>query len=417
MQNKKTKTVLKLFHSHSKDRLVAFKSLSSTEQIKVLMSLSRPAQVKLLMQLEEIEKLDLLEQMDPDKATHILRFFSKKEQARILSQLSERVRRVVEILLEFDPNTAAGVMNLNYVQIQKEATIAEAIKAFKHHEQKHGRTPILVVMSDRKIKGYLPAYQLGCVSKEESVAHYTRPLIQIPHHAKRKEILDLFRAHPHEKMAVLGEKGTMIGIIYADDVLRLLHEKESESLYDFAGVSQEESVLDPVSYKIKSRYKWLVINLGTCFLAAMTVSLFEETIAQFVLLAVYMPIVAGMGGNAATQTLAVLVRGIALRQITLKTAWPTLRNEWLAALSNGLLNGLIVALIIIAVNKDFRMALVLALAMVINLSVAAIFGTLIPLIMQKAGKDPATSATVFITTATDVLGFMAFLGLATLILV
>jgi magnesium transporter len=129
-----------------------------------------------------------------------------------------------------------------------------------------------------------------------------------------------------------------------------------------------------------------------------------------------MPIVAGMGGNAATQTLAVVVRGIALKQIELRTAWNTLRNEMGAGLANGLINGVLVAIVVILVNHDYKIAFILAMAMVINLLVAAFFGTLVPLIMSKLGKDPAASATIFITTATDILGFMAFLGLATLIL-
>ncbi len=129
-----------------------------------------------------------------------------------------------------------------------------------------------------------------------------------------------------------------------------------------------------------------------------------------------MPIVAGMGGNAATQTLAVQVRGIALRQIELKTAWKTLRNELGAGFINGAINGVLVALVVYFVNHDAKIAIILAMAMVINLLVAAFFGTLVPLVMKKLGKDPATSATIFITTATDVLGFLVFLGLATLIL-
>ena len=151
-------------------------------------------------------------------------------------------------------------------------------------------------------------------------------------------------------------------------------------------------------------------------MAAFTVSQFEEVISEYVLLAVYMPIVAGMGGNAATQTLAVLVRGIALRQITLTTAWRTLKNEVGAGLVNGLINGFLVAFVVLVKDHDWKIALILAMAMVVNLVVAAFFGTLVPLIMSKLKKDPAASATIFITTATDVLGFLAFLGLATLIL-
>ncbi len=151
-------------------------------------------------------------------------------------------------------------------------------------------------------------------------------------------------------------------------------------------------------------------------MAASVVGLFEDTISKYVLLAVYMPIVAGMGGNAATQTLAVVVRGIALRQIELKTALKTLKNELGAGFVNGLINGFLVAFVVLVKDHDPKIALILALAMVINLIVAALFGTLVPLIMQKLHKDPATSATIFITTATDVLGFLAFLGLATIIL-
>jgi len=208
----------------------------------------------------------------------------------------------------------------------------------------------------------------------------------------------------------------VLGIIYSDDVLQLMHEQESASLYDFAGISDEESVMDSTRRKVRFRYKWLIINLFTAFLAAFTVGLFEATLTKYVLLAVYMPIVAGMGGNAATQTLALVVRGISLKQIDLKTAGRTLRNEMSAGFINGLINGVIVCGVVIAKDGDYRIAIVLALAMVINLFVAGFFGTLIPLIMHKLKKDPATSATVFITTATDVLGFVAFLGLATIIL-
>jgi magnesium transporter len=175
-------------------------------------------------------------------------------------------------------------------------------------------------------------------------------------------------------------------------------------------------VLDGFQIKVKNRYKWLNINLFTVLLASLVVGLFDDLISEFVLLAVYMPIVAGMGGNAGTQTLAVMVRGISLGQISLKNAWNTLRNEMGAGLVNGLINGLIITLVIYFKDGDFRIGMILALALVINLLIAAFFGTLVPLFMKKIGKDPATSATIFITTATDVLGFLIFLSLATWIL-
>jgi magnesium transporter len=262
----------------------------------------------------------------------------------------------------------------------------------------------------------LPGHELGFIRTHEKIGKYVKRLLTIRSSASHKEVVEFFRSHPHNKVAVLDENNNVVGIIYSDDVLRLLQEQESSSLYGFAGVSAEENVTDPAKRKVKFRYKWLIINLGTAFLAASVVGLFEETITKYVLLAVYMPIVAGMGGNAATQTLAVVVRGIALKQIELKNAFRTLKNELGAGFINGLINGFLVAFIVLVKDREPAIALILALAMVLNLIVAALFGTIVPLIMQKLRKDPATSATIFITTATDVLGFLAFLGLATLIL-
>jgi len=222
--------------------------------------------------------------------------------------------------------------------------------------------------------------------------------------------------NPNTKVVILGQNQNILGIIFSDDIIKLLRRQESASLYTFAGVSQEESVFDNVDRKIKFRYKWLILNLGTCFLAAMTVSFFEKTITRNVLLAIYMPIVAGMGGNAATQTLAVMVRGMAFKQLDWRDIKRTLKNEVLAGFYNGILIGSIVFSISMYLNKNFIISLVLGLAMITNLVVSATFGTLVPVFMKKIKKDPASSATIFITTATDVLGFFVFLGLATILL-
>ena len=159
-----------------------------------------------------------------------------------------------------------------------------------------------------------------------------------------------------------------------------------------------------------------MLNLGTAFLAAFTVGLFDETISKHVLLAVYMPIVAGMGGNAATQTLAVMVRGLAQHDVDTKSILQTLKNEVSSGFINGSINAVIVTAVIYLINRDLLVGLVLGSAMIFNLCIAGFFGTLVPVVMKRLGKDPASSATIFITTATDIFGFLAFLGLATLLL-
>jgi magnesium transporter len=207
-----------------------------------------------------------------------------------------------------------------------------------------------------------------------------------------------------------------LGIIFSDDIIRMMQDEESASLYDFAGVNEEESVYDSSQRKVKFRHRWLIVNLGTAFLAAFVVSLFQNVIEKEVLLAIYMPIVAGMGGNAGTQTLAVLVRGLSNNDLGWKEISKTLRNEVKAGFINGLMIGVMVFLIVLLFNRNLLVGLILGIAMVSNLMTSAFFGTLVPVMMKRLGKDPASSATVFITTATDVLGFFVFLGLATILL-
>lgn len=404
-----------LFRKKDK-RLQLFLSMSLHERVRILRTLTPYVRRDILMHIPDQELVDTLEVMAPDDATDTLQLLTKRKRERVLALMGSEFRSSLATLLEFDPDTAAGLMTLDYIQVDKDETVDSAAKKFKAHEQRTGRPPVILAFEDSELKGFLPGHELGFRDRHDTIGRDVQLIPRISHRASHKEVAHTFRSHPHGKVAVVNDEGDPLGIIYSDDVLRLAQEQESSSLYDFAGVSAEEGVADSTSRKVKFRYKWLIINLATAFLAAFTVGQFEDIIAEYVLLAVYMPIVAGMGGNAATQTLAVLVRGIALRQITLSTAWKTLKNEIGAGLINGLINGFLVAFVVLVKDHDWKIALILALAMVVNLIVAAFFGTLVPLIMAKLKKDPAASATIFITTATDVLGFLAFLGLATLIL-
>ena len=397
-------------------RIGLFLGLSLNKRIELLNKATLTVKKDILTHIPDADLVDILEAVDPDKATDILQLLPKQKREKALELLSEDVKDSLSTLLEFDANTAAGLMTLDYIQVEATDDIANVAKKFKQHEKRTGRLPVILIMDHGKLVGFLPGHELAFAAPSEQTGKYAKHIPAISYAAKHEKVVDTFHAHPHGKVAVLNGAGSVIGIIYSDDVLKLIGDQTAASLYDFAGVSAEETVTDPAIRKISHRYKWLIINLGTAFLAAFTVGQFEETITKYVLLAVYMPIVAGMGGNAATQTLAVMVRGIALKQITLGTAFKTLKSETGAGLVNGLINGFLVAFVVMVKDNDWKIALILAMAMVINLVVAAIFGTLVPLIMSKLKKDPASSATIFITTATDVLGFLAFLGLATLIL-
>lgn len=399
-----------------KKRIELFLNLSLNDQADLIHMLSKQVRKNVLRNLSQPELIALLEKVDPDEATDLLQLVGPRKREHIMAELSQNLKDTLGTLLEFDANTAAGLMTLDYIQIDPDTDIATVAQKTKQHEDRTGRPPVIVVIENGRPIGTLPGHRLLFNNPKQTVRNLIRRTPTIKHSATHEQVIEKFRAHPHDKVIVISDDRTVLGIIYSDDLLQLMHEQESASLYDFAGINDEESVMDSTRRKVRFRYKWLIINLFTAFLAAFTVGAFEETLTKYVLLAVYMPIVAGMGGNAATQTLALVVRGISLKQIDLRTAGRTLRNEMSAGFINGLINGLIVALIVILKDRDYRIAIVLGLAMIINLLVAGLFGTLIPLVMQKLKKDPATSATVFITTATDVLGFVAFLGLGTLIL-
>lgn len=398
-------------------RTELFLELDEHKRIELLRSVTPHVRKDILLHVPNQDLVMILQSVDPDEATDILQLLGPRRREKVLEMVSEELKSSLSTLLEFDAETAAGLMTLDYIQVPQDATVAEVAKKFKQHEKTTGRPPVIVVLKeDGKLAGFLPGHELGFGRQNELIDKFVKRLPSISYAATHDEVIHLFHSHPHAKVAVLNDNDDVIGIIYSDDILNVMQEQESSSLYDFAGIRQEESISDSTRRKVRNRYQWLIINLATAFLAAFTIGQFEDILNQFVLLAVYMPIVAGMGGNAATQTLAVLVRGISLGQIELKTAMRTLRNEVGAGFINGMINAVLVALVVVFVNHDYKIALVLALAMVVNLVVAAFFGTLVPLVMTKLGKDPAASATIFITTATDVLGFLAFLGLATVVL-
>lgn len=416
MASNKFKGLITKISRDSKNRLEVFSSIKDEEKRNVIMNLSRYVQYDIVSKLSDQGVVDLLQNLDTDEASDVVRLLPIKRQKEIVGQLNNTLKNSISSLLSFDQDTAMELININYIQVEHDDSIVSVAKQVKTHERRTGKLPVILVMDGHKLLGSLPGYSLGLAAPEDLAKRFVKKVKTIKENTSTNKILEIFRKSPRSNVVVLSQKNHVLGFIYSDDVLRLLHEKEAQGLYDFAGVNKEESVFDAIRTKVRFRYKWLIINLGTAFLASFTVGLFDETIAKYVLLAVYMPIVAGMGGNSATQTLAVVVRGISLKQIQFKSMFRTLKNELGAGFINGLINGLLVASIVYLKDGNTRLALVLASAMIINLLVAAFFGTIVPVIMKRLGKDPASSATIFITTATDILGFVSFLGLATLIL-
>ncbi len=399
------------------DKISIFRDIPINDQGFVLLNISRTLRTRIINRLKSVEIINLLHYLAPDDSTDLLQnITSARRRKNIIEKLSKDMKEKIEYLLKFDPTSAAGIMSLDYIEVDCETTFHEVSKIIRKHERRTGKLPAILVVHEGLLHGEILMHDLGLYPREEEVSRHIRKVPAIHYDLGESDIINQFKKNPHSKIVVLDDDRSIMGVIYSDDILKLIQKQSSNALYDFAGVSREEDVLDSALTKVRYRYKWLILNLGTAFLAASVIGLFADTLTAVILLAAYMPIVAGMGGNAGTQAMAVTVRGLTLKEIELKTSKRVILNEMVAGCINGAITGLLVAVIATFVNRSPMLGLVVGVAMVFNLVIAGLFGALVPVLMKQLGKDPATSATIFITTATDVLGFLVFLGLATIVL-
>jgi magnesium transporter len=397
---------------------VPFDNLSWHRQRELFFLLPDSVRERLVADMSRTQLRSFVGRLDPDEATDVLGYADDQTRDEVLSALDSTRREKLDFLLSFNPESAAGLMDLDYVTVQAEQSLAAVAQRVRRFEERRGRLPTILVLDDGDLLGELPGATLSLTESDDPIADYVQEIPHVRYDREDSEVLEVFRANRERTVAVL-DGDEIIGVIHADDLLTLVEETAGETLYEFTGVAEEESALDGPLSKVRSRYKWLIINLGTAFLAAAVVGLFEDTIASVAVLAAYMPVVAGMGGNAGTQAMAVTVRGISLGQVSLATGKRAVLDEAIAGGINGFITGALVAVIATAFSfADFGVLLgaVIGVSMVANLVIAGFFGALIPLILDKTGQDPATSATIFITTATDVLGFFVFLGLAQVVL-
>jgi len=296
-------------------------------------------------------------------------------------------------------------------------TVGEAITALQSSRDVEMVFYLYIVDARRHLVGVTSLRRLLLVSPETPLKRIMTPEpISARVDMDQEEVARLVASYNLLAIPVVEESNKLVGLITVDDVIDVIKDEATEDLYRLAGVSSDERVFTPAGESLRKRMPWLIVNLATAFMAAAVVGIFQNTISAWVALAVFMPIVAGMGGNAATQTLTVIVRGIALGELTWGNSRKALNKELLVGVGNGLVVGTIAALVAWVMNGDPRLGIILALAMVVNLFVAGLAGTLIPLGLKAIKVDPALASAVFITTFTDVAGFASFLGLATLFL-
>lgn len=396
-----------LMESPREDRLVAFERLPP------------PIRQTVLDALSEDDILEFVRDLDPDEARCVLTDADETTREVVLDRLDSDRSEKIDRLLSYDADSAGGLMNLDFVTVSADRQIDAITDRVRRFESRTGQYPTVFVIDDGAFLGALPNGTLAMAAPDERAREYVERVPSVRYDREDSDVLPVFRENRDRSVAVLDADGSVLGVIHAGDLLGVVEDVAGETLFEFTGVAEAESALDGPLAKVRSRYTWLIVNLGTAFLAAAVVGLFEATIAQIAVLAAYMPVVAGMGGNAGTQAMAVTVRAISLGQVSLATGASVVRNEAIAGAINGAIIGALVAVIATAISSaQFGVLLgaVVGVSMVANLLIAGFFGALIPLVLDRIGQDPATSATIFITTATDVLGFFVFLGLAQTVL-
>src|SRR3989338_827887 len=261
----------------------------------------------------------------------------------------------------------------------------------------------------------MPVRKLLLIKPETPISRVMdRHIISVNVHTDQEEVARVFKKYDLVSLAVVDDDSRLVGRIQIDDIVDVLVEEASEDMLHMAGIYQDEKIMDPPLKSVRMRLPWLVINLATAILAASVVGLFQDTLQAMVILAMFMPIVAGMGGNAGTQALTVTIRGIALGELSFNNAKRAVLNGITIGLLNGVVTGVIMALIAYYWKGNYMLGIVLGLAMMVNLFIANFFGIIIPLVLKWLKIDPAVASSIFLTTLTDCIGFFSFLGLATL---
>jgi magnesium transporter len=364
---------------------------------------------------EDIAKL--LHELPSDDAAALIDYLPEELSREVLELMRRRESGQVESLLEYGEQTAGRIMNPAVFALNEDLTVGEAITALQSSRDVEMVFYLYVVDVRRHLVGVTSLRRLLLVSPETPLKRImTADLISVRVDTDQEEVARLVASYNLLAVPVVDEENKLVGVVTVDDVIDVIKDEATEDLMRLAGVSGDERINTPAGEAIRKRLPWLGVNLVTAFVAASVVALFESTISQVTALAVFMPIVAGMGGNAATQTLTVIVRGLALGELSWVNARKALAKESLIGVGNGLVLGVVAAGVAWATKSDPMLGLLLGMAMVCNMFVAATAGTLVPLGLKALKVDPALGSSVFITTFTDVVGFASFLGLATVFL-
>lgn len=356
-------------------------------------------------------------EMESDDAADVVDDLEDDKRAEVMAAMPEQERAAIESTLSYGDETAGRLMQREVVAAPQFWTVGQAIDHFRKESDELPELFFDVYVVDPAFKpvGAVPVSHLLRTGRSTPLAQIMEPVTEITVDLDQEEVAYIFDKYHLISAPVIDPAGRLVGQITVDDIVGVIQEEGEEDILALAGVSdagRDAGVLDIV----KSRLPWLVLNLATEAVAVQAINVYQDEIAKLVTLAILMPIVASVGGNAGTQALAVAVRALASRELTAANSMRIVGREMTVGLANGAVVGLIMAVATFAFFQDLRLSITIALALVVNIFLAAAAGVLAPLTLERFGRDPAVSSSVFVTFVTDLMGFLSFLGLASLIL-
>ena len=403
--------------SPPKQRSIIFSLLETEEEGDVLFELGEEIQQDLISNISNEELSEAVKELELDEIVDILQNLPEERMKTILSNMSKVDRQRIEMGLTFPENTAGGLLNTDVISVRPNNSIKEVLSYLRDQKELPESTDkIFVVNNDNNYLGELPISKIittDPVMNVREIMETDMPAIDV--NLEDKDVATIFERNNLISSAVIDHKGQLIGRITIDDVVDVIREDADQNLLGMAGVA--EDTFAPPGRAAKSRVFWLAMNLVTAFIAASTINIFQDVIDKIVYLAVLMPIVASMGGVAATQTLTIVLRGLTLEQINTSNIKWLFKRELAVSIINGIVLSTLVAISTYLWFQDYTLAVLIASALVINLVSSVIAGILVPLILRKLNQDPAIGGSVVVTTVTDVVGFFSFLGLATIYLI
>jgi magnesium transporter len=400
------------------DRLHLFSLLDVNTASDVILELSDTSREQIIDELSNEKLTDIIEEMESDDKADIIAELSHDQAKAVLESIEPEESQEVKELLKYAEDTAGGIMQSELVSVGEKATINDAFQAVVNakDEVEHINN-IFVVDEKNRLMGTVPLQRLITTKRFTPIKEMIdEDIPSVNAQMDQEEVARLFKKYDLVSVGVVDDQHHLLGRITIDDVMDTVQEETSEDIYRIAGLGQDDTVFNKTTASVKKRLPWLYLNLLTALASVLVIGFFEDTIKIMVALVFFMPVVAGLGGNAGSQALTLIVRGMALGEITFENARRALLRQITVGIANGILVGVVIGIIGWFWKGLPILGLILALAMIISIFAGTLVGALIPLVLKRLKLDPALGSHIFLTAFTDAFGFLSFLGLATIFL-